>query len=134
MWVNARRRNKSISFRGYYNYDDPVNVKHELRSSIRRGLLAVADDVGGTENGKNDDETIISEQLDAITVDDMTSIDIHNDHRAHFGTHTGILKDVFYTRCCWKAICRNSQLFKDKVHSLIVWQNKILFLLMHSKI
>lgn len=107
-----KRKNMFVSFRSHYDYDDPQNLKHEIKLSVRRGLAAV---VADNKNHENDDETMISEQLDNMSIDDMTSIDISNDNRAHYLAHTGILKDYIYTKKCWKAICLNGHLFKDKV-------------------
>lgn len=110
MMLAKNRKNMFVSFRNYYDYDEPRNLKYEMGISVRRGLASVAAD------NKNDDETVISEQLDNISIDEMTSIDICNDNRAHYLAHTGILKDLIYTKTCWQAICWNSHLFKDKVN------------------
>lgn len=100
-----------LSFRDFY----PRNLENEIRINVRRGLAALNRDTGNTGNGKSDD-TVISEQLYNISIDEMTSIDISKDNRAHYLAHDGILKDFIYTEKCWEAICCNSHLFKDKVN------------------
>ena len=106
--LSKKKNNMFISFRR----DHPRILENEIKLSIRRGLAAIAVD---SENAINIDETMITEQLDSISIDEMTSIDINKDNRAHYLAHDGILKDFVYTQKCWKAICLNRHLFKDKV-------------------
>lgn len=96
-----------------FRYDHPRNLKNEMRLSVRRGLAAVAAD--RKKGDENLDESAISEELSDLSIDEMTSNDICKDNRAHYLAHDGILKDFVYTKKCWKAICCNSHLFKDKV-------------------
>lgn len=95
------------------------NLENELKLSVRRGLAAVtaAADVDNNESDtKKIDETLISEQMENISIDEMTSSDISKDYRAHFREHKHLLKDTIYTKKWWKAICCNRHLFKDKVN------------------
>lgn len=118
------KRNMFISFR----YDHSRNLRDEIKLSVRRGLAALqrnTDTVAtavvaaaANKDATNIDETMISQQPDNISIDEMTSSDICKDNRAHYLAHVGILKDFIYIRKCWKAICCNSHLFKDKVRIL----------------
>lgn len=107
-----KKKNMFISFR----YEYPRNLEKEIKLSVRRGLAAAVAD--NKNNDKNIDDSAISDQLDSLSIEEMTSNDICKDNRAHYLAHDGILKDFIYTKKCWKAICCNSHLFKDKVSSV----------------
>lgn len=102
-----RNKNTFLSFRNAPR--DITSVAEEISLNVRRGLAKL-----GCESG-NEDISELSDQLTDFTIENMTSIDICNDTRAHHGSHERKIRDIVYMKKCWKAICCNSNLFKDKV-------------------
>lgn len=112
-----KKHNMFISFR----YEHPRNMEDQIRLDVRRGLVALKCNTntiatGSDEDSGNIDELMVSQHRDNVSIDEMTSNDICKDNRAHYLAHDGILKDFIHTKKCWKAICCNRHLFKDKVH------------------
>lgn len=88
---------------------DITNIAEEISLNVRRGL--------GKLKCENDSESTanITDKLNDFTIENMTSIDICNDMRAYYRSHEWKARDIVYTKKCWKAICCNDNLFKDKV-------------------
>lgn len=103
------KKNMFISFRNEPR--DLQSIGEEIKLNVRRGLAKLNDN----NDTKNDAEHIPL-LLNEMKIEDLTSIDIYKDQRAHFRAHEWRMRDVVYTKKCWKAICCNSHLFKDKVN------------------
>lgn len=96
-----------MSFRG-----EPSDIQTELRLNVRRGLA----NLGNNNNeDKEDGIASIRRQLNDLTIENMTSIDIGDDFRAYYRTHERPTRDIILAKKWWKAICCNANLFKDKV-------------------
>lgn len=104
-----RKKNMFMSFRG-----EPRDIQTELHLNVRRGLANLAN------NNKDEEDGIASipRQLNDLTIEDMTSIDISNDLRAYFRTHERSMRDIILAKKWWKAICCNANLFKGKVFQM----------------
>lgn len=102
-----KNKNMFLSFRNAPR--DITSVAEEISLNVRRGLAKL-----GCESG-NEDISEPTDQLKDFTIENMTSIDICNDPRAHYRSHERKIRDIVYMKKCWKAICCNSNLFKDKV-------------------
>lgn len=105
-----KKKNMFMSFRDMPR--DMTSVAEEVSLNVRRGLAKLERENGnGNENTAN-----LPDQPNDFTIEDMTSIDICNDSRAHYRSHEWKIRDIIYMKKCWKAICCNANLFKDKVN------------------
>lgn len=106
--IARKKNNMFMSFRNEPR--DLQSVSDEIRLNVRRGLARL-------KCGQNNDKSTVemTRQLSDMTIENQTSIEICKDLRSHYRTHEWRLRDVIYTRKCWKAICCNAHLFKDKV-------------------
>lgn len=103
------KKNMFMSFR-----DQRRSVFDEIKVNVRCGLARLKSD-----NDIPEENTAkISRQLNDMAIEDKTSIDFYKDLRSHYQTHEWRLRNVVYMKKCWKAICCNSFLFKDKVHQV----------------
>lgn len=107
--IARKKKNMFMSFRGEPR--DLQTATNEIRLNVRRGLAHLKCDK------QNDDESAVemTRELNNLSIDNLTSIDISKDQRSDYRTFELQMRDAIYTRKCWKAICCNAHLFKDKV-------------------
>lgn len=108
--LSKKKKDMHLSFRN--DPRDIFNLQNEVRVNVRRELAKLK-----CNDGKVDTDSIekLTMELNDVSIESMTSIDFSNDTRAHFRSHEGQIRDIIYTKKCWKAICCNRHLFKNKV-------------------
>lgn len=105
----ARKRNMFISFR--YAPRRSQDSANQIKTNVRERLRKLSDDK------ENENVAAIRSRLNDMSIENMTSLEISDDIRSHYRTHEPQMRNIIFTKKCWKAICCNANLFKDKVIS-----------------
>lgn len=109
--LSKKKKDMHLSYRNEPR--DIFSLQNEVHVNVRRELAKLKCNNGNVDTESMEQRT---QELSDVSIENMTSIDIFNDSRTHFRSHEGQIRDIIYIKKCWKAICCNRHLFKNKVY------------------